>query len=128
MVIFVAFNILCEKCLLTSALRCFFLAFFPSSLRGRFCGHTDVSKQFDAVNGVVCKVLGCSGKIMCVHPNYKREKIDFSDDNKDRILIEFDSLQVSTFSSEYFLPLNILQGRMTLLKPNLVLNHFGSDT
>ena len=65
---------------------------------------------------------------MCVHPNYKREKIDFSDDNKDRILIEFDSLQVSTFSSEYFLPLNILQGRMTLLKPNLVLNHFGSDT
>ena len=45
---------------------------------------------------------------MCVHPNYKRGKIDFSDDNKDRILIEFDSLQVSTFSSEYFLPLNPL--------------------
>lgn len=65
---------------------------------------------------------------MCVHPNYKRKKIDFSDDNKDRIVIEFDSLQVSTFSSEYFLPLNPLYGRMRLLKPNLVLNHFGPDS
>lgn len=65
---------------------------------------------------------------MCVHPNYKRRKIDFSDDNKDRILIEFDSLQVSTFSSEYFFPLNPLYGRMILLKPNLVLNHFGPDS
>lgn len=71
----------------------FIAAFFPSSLRGRFCGQNDVSRQFDATNGVVCKALGCSGKIMCVHPNYKRGKIDFSDDNKDRILIEFDSLQ-----------------------------------
>lgn len=65
---------------------------------------------------------------MCVHPNYKRGKIDFSDDNNDRILIEFDSLQVSTFSSEYFLPLNPLYGRMILLYPNLVLNHFGPDS
>ena len=43
--------------------------------------------------GVSCKALGRSGKIMCVRP-HKGEKGDFTDGNKDRILIEFDSLQV----------------------------------
>ena len=48
--------------------------------------------MFD-VGGVSCKAFGHSGKIMCVRPP-KGEKNDFSDKNRDRVVIEFESLQV----------------------------------
>ena len=48
-------------------------------------------KEFD-VGGVYCKALGHSGKIMCARPHVG-ERRDFTDRNKERIIIEFDSLQ-----------------------------------
>ena len=66
---------------------------------GKEHGHEDGhehSRQFD-VGGVSCRALGFSGKIMCVRP-HKGKKGDFSDRNKERVLIEFDSLQVLRLS------------------------------
>lgn len=44
------------------------------------------------VDGVFCKALGQSGKIMCARPP-KGEKQDFTDKNNERVIIEFESLQ-----------------------------------
>lgn len=62
----------------------------------------DPGKQFD-VGGVFCKALHHSGKLMCVRPR-KEERGDFSDRNADRVVVEFDSLQVGI----YILNLNML--------------------
>lgn len=71
-------------------------------------GHNndDPGKQFD-VEGVFCKALHHSGKLMCVRPRkeLKEERGDFSDRNADRVVIEFDSLQVGIL---YILNLNML--------------------
>ncbi|XP_068739952.1 skeletal aspartic acid-rich protein 1-like [Montipora capricornis] len=56
-------------------------------------GQNNTSRQFDAVNGVVCKVVGFRTRIMCVHPNSRRPNIDFCDSNRDRVLIEFESFE-----------------------------------
>lgn len=48
-----------------------------------------------AAGGVFCKAIGRSGKIKCTRPR-EGEKQDYSDENKDRIIIEFDSLQEKT--------------------------------
>ena len=66
-------------------------------------GQEEHRRQFD-VGGVSCRALGLSGKIMCVRP-HKGGKGDFSDRNKERVLIEFDSLQVlrlSLLKTEHF--------------------------
>lgn len=44
------------------------------------------------MGGVYCKALGHSGKLMCARP-HKGEKQDFTDNNRDRVIIEFDSVQ-----------------------------------
>lgn len=44
------------------------------------------------MGGVFCKALGESGKIMCARPR-EGEKRDFTDENNERVIIEFDSLQ-----------------------------------
>lgn len=66
----------------------------------------DPGKQFD-VEGVFCKALHHSGKLMRVRPR-KEERGDFSDRNADRVVIEFDSLQVGI--------LYILNLKMLLIK------------
>ena len=73
-------------------------------------GHNndDPGKQFD-VGGVFCKALHHSGKLMCVRPR-EEERGDFSDRNADRVVIEFDSLQVGIL---YILNLNTLLMKVT---------------
>lgn len=44
------------------------------------------------MGGVFCKALGESGKIMCARPR-EGEKRDFTDENNERVIIEFESLQ-----------------------------------